>query len=360
MLGENTTSGWRTTLWVRCDAMGERLRRKYVSNRALSESDIEDVWATMLTRLVQAPGPNRLPADADEWPDWRLRNYLSESFGHEVARAAARASNADGVSLHSPLEDLAEETHRRGVMWTDAVPTGPEQSIFSRLDAVEYASAIKGDAGPEAATVMFAEAIGASSFEQQQAIGVTTRGRWDTVRGRLEIAANAAARRAHAFVLWVLPDWLLRWVTALVSTGSVPRIGAVGLAVTAVAAGGVGISASTHHPSPRARPLKPVSAATVAAPLKAAQAPVRAIVREQQTRQRAAVADTRRRVAARRKRAESKRKTASAAKATAEHQFAPQPITASPRSATTSTQSSGPSASSRDRSTADDQFGLGG
>lgn len=368
VLGENTTSGWRTALWVRCDAMGSRLRAPYAHHRSLSESDVEDVWSAMLARLVQAPGPNRLPAEADGWPDGQLYKFLRRAFGREIGRAAAKASNSDGVHLHSPLDDLAEETHKRGVIWADAAPVGPEQSVFSRLDAVEYASAIKGDAGPEAATVLFADAMGASASEQQRAVGIATRGRFETVRGRLEIAGNAVSRRAHAVVLWVLPDWLLRWVSALLATGSVPRVGATGLAITALAAGSLGVTTATHHDAAQAPALRPVAGPAVADPFKAAAAPLQTIVAREQARQRAVTtARTQRRKAARRvaerrtrRRAAAKRKVA-AEKAAGDRQFSPAAITASPSSATAAgARPSAPSTSSADRSTADGQFGLGG
>ncbi len=365
MLGEDTTSGWRTALWVRCDAMGERLRREYSGHRSLSASDVEDVWSTMLARLVQAPGPNRLPAEADQWNDATLFVFLRRSFGREIGRAAKQASNGDGVRLHSPLDGLAEDAHRRGVIWADAAPQGPEQSIFARLDAVEYASRIRGDAGPEAATVMFARAMGASPAEQQQAVGIPTRPRFDTLRGRLEVAGNAAARRAHAFVLWLTPDWLLRWISALLATGSVPRIGGVGVAIAALAAGSVGVTTATRGERPTARPLKPVAARVVAEPLKEAAQPLRGIVLREQTRARAvARAQSQKQAAARRREVRSRQRAAAqrkaaAEKATADRQFSPAPITASPSSAAVGAQSPAPRTSTQDRSTADGQFGLG-
>jgi hypothetical protein len=370
VLGENTTAGWRTELWVRCDGMGDGLRRRFAAQRSLSESDVEDVWSALLTRVVQAPGPGTLPADADRWPDRQLRKWLTTAFEREIWRAAQRNVTSDGILRHSPLDALTDGVHARGLLARDAAPAGPEAEMFGRLDALEYVSGIEDVAGPEAARLLLADAIGASPAEQQQLLGIKTRSPYQTLRGRLEIAGNAMSRRVQAVVFWFFPDSVLRWLGPLTSGGPVPRIGAVGLAVTALAAGGVGLSTATHHPLRRARPIKPVAAATAAAPIHAAAAPLRAIVnREQQTQRRATaraqthkrVAAQRRVIVARQRRAATRRKTVAAAKATAQRQFSAQPITASPSSATTTrTSSSAPSASSSDRSTADNQFGLGG
>lgn len=377
MLEDHTRgSAFRVDLWQRADALGGQIRGQVGSRTSLSPSDIEDLWADLLSQAVQAPGtPGALPADAPTWTDAQLAGWLKTALGRDVIDEHRRRVNASGEAwvAGTPLEELEAELEGRSI-FSSLRPPNPEEALIQRSAVEQRTEDLRAVVGVDAAQMMLAEASGATGPEQREMMDLSV-GRWRTIQGRVEFAAAELRSRAQAVLVWLWPEAWVRWVagmvggagSAVLSAGTAAKVAGT----IAVVGGVIGGAEAVKKPDPpravtptlAARPVSlPSATRATAARTTTAQPPVVAATLSGTRRAAASVradaaaakkrADAKRRAEARRRAATRRRAAARKAAATsrstsaAAAEFAPQTARAPAPAPTPSTGSGGGTGSS--------------
>lgn len=347
---------WRTELWLRLAAFEPAVIGRVASRTRVSRSDLEELWSDLLSTAVQAPGtPGAMGADAMALSDPELRGWLTRALLNDATdlhRGRTRRDDGTAWIEATPLEDLERTLQRH-------TANSPELEVVAAETARSHLQSVHDVAGRDAARFVVAEAAGVRSSVDRGLLGIT-RAKVEDARVRLELSAAELRVRMRSVIVWLLPDTLMRWLAPLFATGNVPRLGAVGIAVVALAGGGTAAvhqaASSKSHPRSAARTAaSKVSARTLRPvhlqiPAAGAAATVRQTAQRQQAAQVAAATAARkarkRRAAAKAAAAARKASTqqASAASQLTQQHFGTQPASsesssAPPRTASTASNS---------------------
>lgn len=353
MLGERSTGDWRPDLWQRCSALQARVYHR-AGGTKLTADELDDVWTELIVKFARSPGSSgALPAEVDGWSDSQLVPYLATALQRASGKAVRGLQTAGGESrfASTPLEELGEEVLVRGSIWQDAVPADPAKQVLQGAEVRRLVGEVHDVVDLEAAQLVLAEASGAPASEQRRLLGITRR-RLRTVQDRVDFAQAVLRERTYGVLAWLLPESVLRWLVALGSSGTVPRLGAAGVALTAVLAGGAGVASRNERAAaPQVRPA-------LSSQANASRKPAVIAVTEQASSVTAAKVRTqvaaRKTARARQRRAQRHRRpTQSAPPSAARREFTPQPSQPSQR---TPAAAASPSAATSRASTASQEF----
>lgn len=289
MISDHDTepSAYRVGLWQRAQALGGPVRARAGAGTSLSASDVEDLWADLLATAAGAVGtPGAMPADAEMWSDAQLAGWLKAALSRDIIDERRKRTNGDGEAwvAGTPLEDLAAELETRSI-YTSLRSATPEEVVLQRAGVRQRTDDLTEFLGVEAARLAIAEAAGASGAEQRELLQLSE-GRRRGIQNRIAYASAELRARVHA-VLVLLPEAWMRWirgiadavsppVAALLSAGTVAKVGAGTLAAVTVGLGSVEVVK-------RSEPARPPAAASSAAPRVATPLATVAAVTEQAT-----------------------------------------------------------------------------
>jgi hypothetical protein len=378
MLGDmlkDSPDAFRPDLWRRCEPLGPQLRGEARRSwPALSESDVEDLWADLVADAAQAAGQTgALAADADRWSDAQLAGWLRSGLDrdcNDLHRKRTRSDDGrpwvDGAAGEGP-------EHPAAGIWT-TLSRSPEDQLIDGARFDQRTQDVVELVGDDGLRVLVAEASGIGRHEHGRVLGLT-KSRLEDVRGRLEFAAAELRSRGQAAVVWLWPEATIRWVLNVAGFGGSAALSVSGLgkgALATIAAAGVvaaGGTAVVHESREIARPqatltpvLKPKAGgqrspvqAVVATAVRRSEQAVAVDRQRSQRRAATAAAAERSKTAAKRKQ-RAARRSAPQGTSTAAQEFSPGIASAQPAARQSAPVRPAPKVSTGGSSTAANEF----